>query len=230
MTELTMTYRPVPARTTFTVKDPYSALTHFIGIIYSALLSPVIMTHAIYREADTLSLISTAVFMISMVLLYTASTLYHTIEISDHCTRILKKIDHCMIFVLIAGSYTPVCLIALRSGIGPRLLLFVWAFALLGILFKLCWVTCPKWVSSVIYISLGWSCLVAFPSLLKLISPAAFFWLLFGGIVYTAGGVIYALKLKAFNAKTPDFGSHELFHVFVMIGNLAQFVCIWMML
>lgn len=208
------------------IKDPYSALTHFIGIIYSALLSPLMLMIAIKHQVDDLTLFSVAIFMISMVLLYTASTVYHTFEVNLGSGNLLKKIDHCMIFILIAGTYTPVCLIPIRDFGGSKLLLFVWGFALLGILFKLCWVTCPKWLSSVIYIGMGWSCIFALPALYRTLSAGAFLWLLFGGLIYTAGGIIYALKMKAFNTKNPNFGSHEIFHVFVMVGNLAHVFCI----
>jgi len=213
-----------------TIKDPFSALTHFIGIIYSAILTPFIMTETACKHVDNMTLISIAVFMISMVLLYTASTVYHTFDLEKEKSLVLKRFDHSMIFILIAGSYTPVCLIPLRSGIGPVLLAVVWAIAFLGILFKLCWVTCPKWVSSVIYIGLGWSVVFALPTLFQALPLRTFLWLLIGGIIYTAGGILYALKLKAFNNRNPDFGSHEWFHIFVMIGNLCHFVCMWQLI
>lgn len=215
--------------TYISVKDPYSALTHFIGIVYSGLLAPFLLIHAICKKSDTVSLMAIGIFLISMVLLYSASTIYHTFDIGDHANRIMKKLDHCMIFILIAGTYTPVCLIPLRDAGGPELLMFVWGFAIAGIIFKLCWVTCPKWVSSVIYIGMGWSCIFMLPSLIRIMSAGAFFWLLIGGLLYTAGGVIYALKLKSFNARSPEFDSHAVFHVFVMAGNLAQYVCVWML-
>ena len=214
-------------RNGFTVKEPVSALTHFIGIVYSALLSPFLMSRAFYRNADTVTLVSLAVFLISMVLLYTASTVYHTVSC---CPMLFKKLDHSMIFVLIAGTYTPVCLIALRNGMGPKLLAFVWTFALAGIVFKLIWVTCPKWVSSVIYVSMGWSCIAAMPAIVGALSAPALFFLVTGGVIYTIGGIIYAMKLSAFNTRNPLFGSHEIFHLFVMAGNLCHFVSVWMMI
>ena len=98
-----------------------------------------------------------------------------------------------MIFVLIAGSYTPVCLIVLGGNLGYKLLALVWGIAIVGMAIKACWVTCPKWFSSIIYIAMGWVCVLVFGELLDTLPRAAFLWLLAGGIIYTIGGVIYAL-------------------------------------
>ena len=165
-----------------------------------------------------------AIFMASMVLLYGASAMYHSVNLSGRSLRIFRKLDHMMIFVLIAGSYTPVCLIVLGGDLGYTLLTLVWGIALGGMLIKACWITCPKWFSSVIYIAMGWVCLLVFGRLLDTLPTAAFLWLLAGGIIYTAGGVIYALKLPLFNSKHKDFGSHEVFHLFVMAGSACHFV------
>ena len=132
-----------------------------------------------------------------------------------------------MIFVLIAGSYTPVCLIVLGGKSGYTLLAAVWGIAAAGMLIKVLWINCPKWVSSVLYIGMGWTCVLAFTQLLNSLSPAAFGWLLAGGIIYTVGGVIYALKLPIFNSKHKNFGSHEIFHLFVMGGSLCHFVVMY---
>lgn len=162
--------------------------------------------------------------MCSMILLYAASTTYHTVNLTGKALRIFKKIDHMMIFVLIAGSYTPVCLITLGGKIGYTLLAVVWSIALFGIILKACWVTCPKWFSSLIYISMGWVCLGVFGTLWNVLPHVAFLWLLAGGIFYTIGGVIYALKIKILNGKYAYFGAHEVFHIFVMLGSICHFI------
>ena len=100
----------------------------------------------------------------------------------------------------------------------------VYALSAIGILMKALWVTCPKWVSSVIYISLGWSCIFAFPQIISSVTPMGFFWLLAGGILYTVGGVIYALKFPVFHDRFRYFGTHELFHVFVLGGSLCHYL------
>lgn len=102
----------------------------------------------------------------------------------------MKKFDHMMISVLIAGTYTPVCLIAIRGTLGYTLLAIVWGIAIFGILLKAFWINCPKWVSSVLYIGMGWTCILAFTQILNSLSREAFLWLLTGGIIYTIGGVI----------------------------------------
>ena len=210
----------------FHVKDPGSALTHFIAMIGAA-IAAVPLLHKAAEEADSRHLAALAVFIISMILLYAASTTYHTFNISEHVNKILRKIDHMMIFILIAGTYTPVCLIVLGNNAGYRLLALVWGIAIAGILVNALWINCPKWVSSVLYIGMGWTCVLAFTQLLNSLSPAAFGWLLAGGIIYTVGGVIYALKLPIFNRKHKNFGSHEIFHLFVMGGSLCHYVMMY---
>ena len=212
---------------TFKLKDPGSAITHFIGMMM-ALLATIPLLVKAAREPDWLHLIALSVFALSMFLLYTASTTYHSLDISAKVNRRLQKVDHMMIFVLIAGSYTPICLIALHNRIGYILCGLVWGVAILGILLKGLWITCPKWFSSVIYIAMGWVCVLVFGPLLKTLSTPAFLWLLAGGIIYTVGGVIYALKLPIFNAKHKFFGSHEVFHLFVMGGSVCHFIFMYL--
>lgn len=207
----------------FKLKDPGSAITHFIGMLMAMFAATPLIIRAL-QAPDTVHVISLTIFIVSMILLYAASTTYHTFDISPKINKILKKIDHCMIFVLIAGSYTPVCLIVLNDKLGYTLLSVVWGIAILGIIFKLCWVTCPKWVSSVLYIAMGWVCVLAFTQLINNLPRAAFNWLLAGGIIYTIGGVIYALKLPIFNSIHKNFGSHEIFHLFVIGGSICHFI------
>ena len=200
----------------FKLKDPGSAITHFIGMLMAMFAATPLILRAM-RAPDTVHVISLSIFIVSMILLYAASTTYHTFDLSERTNKILKKLDHCMIFVLIAGSYTPICLIVLHGRTGLMLLALVWSIAILGIIFKLCWVTCPKWVSSVLYIAMGWVCVLAFTQILNSLPAAAFNWLL-------AGGIIYALKLPIFNAHHKYFGSHEIFHLFVMAGSICHFI------
>lgn len=197
------------------IKDPGSAITHFIGMLMAIFAAfPLLMKAA--HEPSRIYIISLTIYSVSLILLYAASTTYHTFDLSEKINTILKKMDHMMIFILIAGSYTPICLLALGGRTGLTLLIIVWSIALIGILIKGFWVFCPKWVSSVLYIGMGWVCVLAFSKLLNSLSSAAFGWLLAGGIIYTIGGVIYALKVPIFNNKHKNFGSHEIFHLFVM--------------
>jgi len=164
------------------------------------------------------------IFMLSMILLYGASTTYHAVNVSDRALKVFRKIDHMMIFVMIAGSYTPVCLVVLGGRTGSLLLALVWGIALAGMAINLLWITCPKWFSSLIYIALGWICVLVFGQLWSVLSLGAFLWLLAGGVIYTVGGVIYALKLPVFNRRHAAFGSHEIFHLFVLGGSICHFV------
>lgn len=208
------------------IKDPGSAITHFIGMLMALFAATPLLIKA-SRKPDLVHLISLSIFIISMILLYTASTLYHTFNLSEKINRRLKKLDHMMIFVLIAGTYTPICLIVLSGAVGTVMLILIWSIALLGIILKAFWVYCPKWVSSVIYIIMGWTCVLSFTQLISALPTKAFIWLLAGGIIYTIGGVIYALKLPIFNGKHKYFGSHEIFHLFCMLGSFCHFMLMY---
>lgn len=208
------------------LKEPGSAITHFIGMLMAIFAAVPLLIKAA-GEPGRVYLVSAAVFIVSMILLYGASTTYHSLDLSEKTNTILKKLDHMMIFVLIAGSYTPICLLVLGGKTGTYMLILVWGVAIAGILIKAFWVFCPKWVSSVLYIGMGWICVLAFTKILHALTPAAFGWLLAGGIIYTIGGIIYALKLPIFNGKHKNFGSHEIFHLFVMGGSFCHLVLMY---
>lgn len=208
------------------IKDPGSAITHFIGMLMAIFAAVPLLIKAA-NEPSRIYIISITVYAFSLILLYAASTIYHTFNKSERVNTILKKIDHMMISILIAGSYTPICLLVLKGKLGVILLSVVWGIAIVGILIKAFWVYCPKWISSVLYIGMGWTCVLAFTQILNSLSPAAFGWLLAGGIIYTIGGVIYALKLPIFNTKHKYFGSHEIFHLFVMGGSVCHFILMY---
>lgn len=210
-----------------TIREPGSAITHFIGVVLSVLATTPLLIKVAVNDDHT-SFIAMAVFMCSMVALYSASTIYHSVTVRDRVLRVFRKLDHMMIFVLIAGSYTPICLIVLGGRSGYTLLAVVWGIALVGMTIKACWITCPKWFSSVIYIAMGWICLAVFGTLWNTLPHSAFLWLLVGGLIYTVGGVIYALKLPIFNSKHQNFGSHEIFHLFVLGGSICHFIFMYL--
>lgn len=208
---------------TITIREPGSALTHYAAMMMALVAAvPLLVKAAMVSGGQCV--LAMSVFMGSMVLLYGASAAYHSVNLSGTALRIFRKVDHMMIFVLIAGSYTPVCMIVLGGSLGYRMLALVWGIALIGMVIKACWITCPKWFSSVIYIVMGWVCVLVFGQLWNTLPRAAFGWLLAGGIIYTVGGVVYALKLPLFNAKHKYFGSHEIFHLFVMAGSVCHFI------
>ena len=210
-----------------TIREPGSAITHFIAMMMAVFATVPLLVKAGIQSGWE-NFLAMAIFMGSMILLYGASATYHSVDLTGRSLRIFRKLDHMMILVLIAGSYTPVCLIVLGGKLGYTLLALVWGIAAVGMLVKACWITCPKWFSSVIYIAMGWVCVLVFGPLLKTLSAPAFLWLLAGGIIYTVGGVIYALKLPIFNAKHKFFGSHEVFHLFVMGGSICHFIFMYL--
>lgn len=206
-----------------TIREPGSAFTHLAGTILAILAStPLLLKSFVNSGTETFN--AMLIFILSMILLYGASTMYHSVNVTGKQLKFFKKIDHMMIFVLIAGSYTPICLIVLGGQSGYTLLTVVWSIAIVGMLIKALWVTCPKWFSSLIYIAMGWVCVFVFGQLWNSLPKSAFLWLLAGGLIYTAGGIIYALKLPLFNARHANFGSHEIFHLFCMGGSLCHFI------
>lgn len=206
-----------------TIREPGSAITHFIALMMTVFAAMPLLAKA-QMSGSSLSVEAMMIFVGSMMLLYGASTLYHSVVVPRRILKIFQKLDHMMIFVLIAGSYTPVCLIVLGGKSGYTLLAAVWGIAAAGMAVKAVWINCPKWFSSVIYIAMGWVCVFVFGELLLTLSTEAFLWLFAGGVIYTVGGVIYALKLPLFNSRHVNFGSHEIFHLFVMAGSICHFI------
>ena len=206
-----------------TIRETGSALTHYIAMML-AMFGAVPLLMKATNSQDMKHVVAMLIFICSMVLLYGASTLYHSVNLTGKALKAFKKIDHMMIFVLIAGSYTPVCMLVLDKAQGYPLLGIVWGTAIAGMLIKFFWVNCPKWFSSVIYIAMGWECVLVFRPLLDTLPTWAFLWLLIGGIIYTVGGVIYALKVPFLDKIHKYFGLHEIFHLFIMGGSFCHFM------
>ncbi|MDO5146015.1 MAG: hemolysin III family protein [Eubacteriales bacterium] len=211
------------------LKDPGSAITHLIAMGGAIICAFPLLFKAVKSHQEA-AVFSMAVFIGSMILLYGASSLYHSLDISTRVNLLFRRIDHAMIFVLIAGSYTPVCLLALPRSSGIPLLFLVWGIAIGGIGLKIFIINCPHWVSSLMYIAMGWICVLVFKPLLASLPAGAFGWLLSGGIVYTVGGILYGLKLPVFQKLPKNFGSHEIFHLFVMGGSFCHFIFMYLYL
>ncbi len=205
------------------LREPMNGLTHFIGIIL-AIIGTVKLISLSLIPYKPYHLISFLIFGIGMILLYTTSTLYHWLKLSAAGTMKLRKADHIMIFIYIAATYTPVCIVALRETIGWVLLAARWSVAIVGILIKIFWMNAPRWLSTAIYVLMGWLAVGAIFPLINALQTGAILSLLAGGLFYTIGAVIYALK-------KPDpfpgiLGFHEIFHLFVLAGSISHF---WMM-
>lgn len=211
----------------FRIKDRWSTITHFAGFLASIAAMPVLLIHGMRNGADTAGLTACAVFMLGMILLYGASASYHAFDSTPAVNDFLKKLDHMSIFILIASSYTPVCVMRLGRE-GVILLITVWTIAALGMIFKFFHTYCPRWVSSVLYTAMGWACIFVLPLIVKRAGTGAFLWLLAGGIFYSAGAVIYACRRPL--TQDPEFGNHEIFHCFVLAGSLCHYLSVFLCL
>ncbi len=178
------------------------------------------------KISSTLTAVAFLVFGISMIMLYSTSTIYHFIDKSKKKAKlVLRKLDHIMIFVFVAGSYTPMCLLVLSKDVGYKLLALVWSITIIGTFIKLFWITAPNWVSSILYIGMGWMAVSVLSPLVDNLPAGGMFWLILGGLFYTIGGVIYGFKKPNFNNKY--FGFHELFHIFVLAGSFCHYVMMY---
>ncbi|GKX67009.1 PAQR family membrane homeostasis protein TrhA [Inconstantimicrobium mannanitabidum] len=205
-------------------REPINGFTHLFGAVVSLMGMILMIGKTIIEKGNNLSVSAVIIFGLSLVFLYTASSVYHLVNSTDKVIRFLRKLDHSMIFVLIAGTYTPLCLIALDGTWRWCLFSLIWGIALLGVLFKMFWFNAPRWISTATYIFMGWLVVIAFAPLSKSISIAGFVWMALGGIFYTIGGVMYALKLPNISVK---FGFHELFHCFILLGSLSHFILVF---
>ena len=204
-------------------RQPVSGLTHLAGAFGGA-VGLGYFGHAAAAAFGWVGAIPFIVFCVSVMLLYGSSATYHLLFTPESFRVKLRRVDHTMIFVLIAGSYTPFCVHAMRDYYGTELLVLIWAIALAGTIMKLFWLHAPRWLSTVIYIAMGWLSVGAIYPLMKVLSTSGLFWLVAGGLSYTFGAVIYAIKKPD---PIPDvFGFHEVWHLFVMAGTACHFVSI----
>lgn len=206
------------------VRDLVSGLTHCIGASLS-LIGLVILIVFAAIWGDAYDVVSFTIFGVGLFLLYLFSTLYHWLNISEKGLTVFKKLDHIMIYILIAASYTPICLGPLRGPWGWSIFGVVWGFAVLGTILTSVWIKAPRALTTGIYIAMGWVVIIAIYPLVKVFSDAgllySLLWLLAGGIFYTIGGLMYGLKWPKINFK--HFGFHEIFHIFVMLGSACQY-------
>lgn len=211
----------------FPPRDPASAISHFVGFIL-AVIGTVLLIIKGWHAGGAWYAGSFAVFGISMILLYLASTLYHWLELNEAGNLMLRKLDHAMIYVLIAGTYTPICMIALSGLWGKALLITIWLLAWGGIFLTLFYFEAPRWLTTSIYIFMGWLVIIAIVPLTKTLPLAGFAWLVGGGVFYTIGGIIYGRKRSLI--QRPGFGFHEVFHIFILFGTLCHYLLMLLVL
>jgi hemolysin III len=201
--------------------DPVSGLTHLVFAVAVVIGATVLITLAAVHH-KWWHLGAFIVYGVSLFLLYLASSLYHMLPVSEGAKRILRQLDHVAIFLLIAGTYTPLCLVPLRGPWGWSLFAAVWALAVAGMFLAIFAIDAPRWLVTAVYVALGWLIVVAVWPLIHRLPAEGLVWFAVGGVFYTVGAAVYALQKP--NPVPRVFGFHEIFHVFVMLGSLAHFV------
>jgi len=206
-------------------REPFNAISHLIGAVLSVAALVAMVIKASSENMPALHIVSVVIFGVSLISLYTASTVYHSVKGKPETIAFLRKLDHSMIFLLIAGSYAPFCLIALDGTLGWTVFILVAALGISGILFKMVWFHSPRWLSTAIYIVMGWIIVFAVVPLAENLSAIGLSLLIGGGIMYTVGGIIYAVKPNFLSFKYAGF--HEIFHIFILLGSLCHFLAVY---
>ena len=208
------------------IREPINGLTHLFGAILSFIGLLAMVIKVSMTSAAPLSIVAVIIFGVSMILLYSASATYHMVIARDHVIAFLRRIDHSMIYVLIAGTYTPFCLISMNGAMGWILFIIISSLALIGVLYKLIWFQMPRWVSTVLYIAMGWLVVFFISPLSEVLTVNGIILLVSGGVLYTIGGVIYGAKPKFLEFK--HLGFHEIFHIFILLGSFCHFLCVFL--
>ncbi len=207
------------------IKDPVSGFTHLGGGIASIIGLIFLIIYARKYGEGAWDIVSFAIFGVGLICLYFASAIYHLLNTNDRITTVLRKLDHIMIYILIAATYTPILLGPLRGGWGWSIFGITWGLAIFGLFLTIFWLKAPRWLTTGIYLGMGWIVVVAcYPLITTFIAKDAFsslIWLLAGGIFYTVGAVLYGLKWP--NLKNKYFSFHEIFHIFIMLGSVCHF-------
>lgn len=207
------------------MREPINGLTHLGGAVFAFVGLLALVIKASLERGASLAIVAAIIFGVSMMALYAVSATYHMVLASDRAIAIWRRLDHSMIYLLIAGSYAPFCLVSLNGPTGWVLFSIVMLIAVSGITFKLVWFNSPRWLSTTLYIGMGWIMVFAITPLAQVLSPLGIGLLFLGGIFYTIGGLIYGLKPRILSFK--HLGFHEIFHIFVLLGSLAHFLCVY---
>ena len=203
------------------LREPVNGLTHLVAAAI-ALVGLVILVVLGWGQPG--KVISLVIYGISLVTLFLASGLYHSVIATPRVLQRLRKFDHSAIFLLIAGTYTPICINLLDGFWKWGLLGIVWGLALTGIGVKIFFINAPRWATAGVYILMGWLAILGIREILASMPVGAITWLVAGGLIYTLGAVVYITKRMDF---LPDvFGFHEVWHIFVILGALAHFIMI----
>ena len=203
------------------LREPVNGLTHFFAAIVAAVGLIILLALGWNSLVKTISL---SIYGVSLILLFAASATYHLAKAGPRILTSLRKLDHAAIYLLIAGTYTPMCAIMFTGFWKWGLLAIVWSLAIIGIIVKMFIINAPRWVSAGIYLMMGWLCITAIGEMLRVLPAGALIWLLVGGVIYTLGAVVYITK--KFDFFPGKFGFHEVWHIFVILGALAHYISI----
>jgi hemolysin III len=209
------------------LREPINSLSHGAGAVL-ALIGLILLLYEAISRGSVSHLIAFSMFGFSMVLLYTASSLYHGLHVKEKTLALLQKLDHSMIYVLIAGTYTPICLLVLEGSWKWGLFTTIWSLAVIGIIKKFLWMSAPRWLSTLFYLGMGWLALIIFPTLMEKLPMAFLVWIGLGGLAYTFGAIIYGIQKP--NPIPGWLGHHEIWHFFVLAGTFSHFWAIYQFL
>jgi len=201
------------------LREPVNGLMHLVAAIL-ALLGLVVLL--VLGHNSLVKVIALLIYGISLVAMFSSSATYHLVDARPRIMLFLRKLDHSAIYVLIAGTYTPICLHFFSGFWAWGTLVIIWSLALIGVLVKLFIIKAPRWFTAAVYLGMGWLSLLATREILRAMPLGALFWLLLGGIFFTLGAVIYVSKKPDFFPGV--FGFHEVWHIFVILGCLSHFI------
>lgn len=202
-------------------RDPVSGLTH----LGAALIATIGLIFLLYiGRSNTIKLVSFLIYGVTLIMMFSASAAYHLVKARQQVTLWLRKLDHSAIYLLIAGTYTPICLNYFNGFYRWGLLAIVWGIAVVGVAVKMFVINVPRWVNAGIYLLMGWLSMMAIKPMLTAMPTGALIWLVVGGLFFTLGAVIYITKV--FDFFPGVFGFHEVWHIFVILGCLSHFIVI----
>ncbi len=204
------------------IREPINALTHLLAGVFAFLG---LITLIYYGWGDLQKIITFIIYGISLILLFTASGTYHMVIAHDSIIINLRKLDHSAIYLLIAGTYTPICMYYFNGFWQYGMLALIWSLALTGIVVKLFVINAPRWITAGIYLIMGWLAIMGVQEILRTMPTAAIIWLVIGGLFYTFGAIIYITKFMDFFPG--KFGFHEVWHIFVILGAFSHYYLIF---
>ncbi|MDX9851354.1 MAG: hemolysin III family protein [Anaerolineaceae bacterium] len=203
------------------LREPISALTHLAAAVFS-LLGLIVLLY--FGWGDLQKIIPFVIYGISLILMFTSSGTYHMLIGRDSIILNLRKLDHSAIYLLIAGTYTPICIYFFNGFWQYGMLILIWSLAFIGIIVKLFVINAPRWITAGVYLVMGWLAIMGIQEILRTMPTAAILWMVIGGLFYSIGAIIYITKRLDF--APGKFGFHEVWHIFVILGAFSHFYLI----